>query len=58
MGKILIGSLGPPANDFLTRHALGMLGMYLTSSKVAPLNKEYVEIEAPLWYTFTNFFLP
>lgn len=26
-----------------------MLGTYLTSSAVAPLNKEYVEIENPLW---------
>ena len=24
--------------------------MYLTSSATAPLNKEYVEIESPLWY--------
>ena len=30
--------------------ALGILFVYLTSSPVAPLNKEYVEVEAPLWY--------
>ena len=30
-----------------------MLGTYLTSSSTAPLNKEYVEIESPLWYVFT-----
>ena len=29
--------------------ALDMLGTYLTSGPVAPLNKEYVEIENPLW---------
>lgn len=27
-----------------------MLGTYLTSSSTAPLNKEFVEIESPLWY--------
>jgi len=30
--------------------ALDVLASYLTSSAVAPLNKEYVEIESPLWY--------
>jgi hypothetical protein len=29
--------------------ALDLLGTYLTSSAVAPLNKEYVETESPLW---------
>ena len=27
-----------------------MLGIYLTSSSAAPLNREFVEIESPLWY--------
>lgn len=54
MGELIIGFLGPPPNDFLTRKALDILGLYLTSSAVAPLNKEYVEIESPLWYVFTK----
>lgn len=29
--------------------ALDILSVYLTSSPVAPLNKEYVEVETPLW---------
>ena len=29
--------------------ALDILSVYLTSSAVAPLNKEYVEVETPLW---------
>lgn len=29
---------------------LDILGTFLTSSPVAPLNKEFVEIEEPLWY--------
>lgn len=49
-GEIVITFLGPPPNDFLTRKALDIIATYLTSSSAAPLNKEYVEIEAPLWY--------
>jgi Zn-dependent M16 (insulinase) family peptidase len=30
--------------------ALDLLGTYLTSSAVAPLNKEFIETESPLWY--------
>jgi hypothetical protein len=30
--------------------AIDALGLYLTSSPTAPLNKEFVEIESPLWY--------
>ena len=29
--------------------ALDILSLYLTSSPVAPLNKEYIEVENPLW---------
>jgi Zn-dependent M16 (insulinase) family peptidase len=32
--------------------ALDLLGTYLTSSSAAPLNKEYIEVEAPLWYDY------
>jgi hypothetical protein len=53
MGRIIISFVGPPPNDFLTRKALDMLGLYLTSSTVAPLNKEYIEIDSPLWYNTT-----
>lgn len=43
---------------------MDLLSTYLTSSAVAPLNKEYIETESPLWYDFllvtnvhtTNFF--
>ncbi|THV04852.1 hypothetical protein K435DRAFT_774162 [Dendrothele bispora CBS 962.96] len=48
MGELIITFLGPPPNAFLDRKALDILGTYLTSSAVAPLNKEYVEIESPL----------
>jgi len=65
MGELIINFLGPPPNEFLTRkvcllisvvffislfeQAIDVLGTYLTSSAVAPLNKEFVEIESPLW---------
>ncbi|KAI0673522.1 Metalloenzyme, LuxS/M16 peptidase-like protein [Trametes maxima] len=48
VGELQIGFLGPPPNAFLERKALDILGTYLTSSPVAPLNKEFVEIENPL----------
>ncbi len=33
-----------------------MLGIYLTSSSASPLNKEFVEIESPLWQvTFESY---
>ncbi|KAK7463673.1 hypothetical protein VKT23_005614 [Stygiomarasmius scandens] len=48
MGELLITFLGPAPNAFLERKALDILGTYLTSSSVAPLNKEFVEIESPL----------
>ncbi|EDR15625.1 uncharacterized protein LACBIDRAFT_300739 [Laccaria bicolor S238N-H82] len=50
MGELIINFVGPPVNAFLERKALDIIGTYLTSSAVAPLNKEYVEIESPLWY--------
>jgi len=55
MGQIVISFLGPPPNDFLTRKALETLGLYLTSSTVAPLNKEYIEIDSPVWYIYNCF---
>ncbi|PPQ88654.1 hypothetical protein CVT25_010230 [Psilocybe cyanescens] len=48
MGELIINFIGPPPNAFLERKALEILGTYLTSSAVAPLNKEFVEIESPL----------
>ncbi|EIN14202.1 hypothetical protein PUNSTDRAFT_49027 [Punctularia strigosozonata HHB-11173 SS5] len=47
VGELIISFMGPPPNAFLERKALDILGTYLTSSAVAPLNKEYVEIENP-----------
>jgi Zn-dependent M16 (insulinase) family peptidase len=29
--------------------ALDIIGTYLTSSSAAPLNKEYIEIDTPMW---------
>jgi len=52
MGELIIAFLGPSPSEFLVRKALDILGTYLASSAVAPLNKEYVEIESPLWYDF------
>ncbi|PBK77299.1 hypothetical protein ARMSODRAFT_874850 [Armillaria solidipes] len=48
VGEVTITFLGPAANDFLGRKAVDILATYLTSSAVAPLNKEFVEIESPL----------
>ncbi|KAF5377430.1 hypothetical protein D9615_005325 [Tricholomella constricta] len=48
MGELTLSFLGPPPNAFLERKALDILGTYLTSSAVAPLNKEYIETESPL----------
>ncbi|KAG1833897.1 Metalloenzyme, LuxS/M16 peptidase-like protein [Suillus variegatus] len=47
-GELLIIYTGPSPNDFMERKALDILATYLTSSPVAPLNKEYIEIESPL----------
>ncbi|TFK41069.1 Metalloenzyme, LuxS/M16 peptidase-like protein [Crucibulum laeve] len=48
MGELIVNFMGPPPNEFLERKALDIIGTYLTSSAVAPLNKEYVETESPL----------
>ncbi|RDX52049.1 hypothetical protein OH76DRAFT_1345727 [Lentinus brumalis] len=48
VGEVTLGFLGPPPTAFLERKAIDILGLYLTSSAVAPLNKEYVEIENPM----------
>ncbi|KAJ6575205.1 Metalloenzyme, LuxS/M16 peptidase-like protein [Mycena capillaripes] len=48
VGELIISSLGPAPNEFLERKALDILGIYLTSSSVAPLNKEYIEIDSPM----------
>ena len=36
-------------NNWASFQALDILSVYLTSSPVAPLNKEYMEVETPLW---------
>ncbi|KAJ7169964.1 Metalloenzyme, LuxS/M16 peptidase-like protein [Mycena filopes] len=48
VGELIISSLGPAPNQFLERKALDLLGSYLTSSAVAPLNKEYIEVDTPM----------
>ncbi|KAL4071016.1 Metalloenzyme, LuxS/M16 peptidase-like protein [Scleroderma citrinum] len=47
-GEVLMTFNGPPPTNFLDRKALDILSTYLTSSPVAPLNREYIEIESPL----------
>lgn len=56
MGELIISFMGPAPGEFLERKALDVIGTYLTSSPVAPLNKEYVEIESPLWSVGFHFF--
>lgn len=57
--------MGPPPGQYLERkvirlifflpevnwffQALDVIGTYMTSSAVAPLNKEFVETDSPLW---------
>ncbi|KAF7320399.1 hypothetical protein MKEN_00824700 [Mycena kentingensis (nom. inval.)] len=48
VGELLMTFSGPAPNAFLERKALDIIGVYLTSSAVAPLNKEYIEIDSPL----------
>ncbi|KZT30492.1 hypothetical protein NEOLEDRAFT_1126056 [Neolentinus lepideus HHB14362 ss-1] len=48
VGEVMINYMGPKPNAFLERNALDILSTYLTSSPVAPLNKEYIETESPL----------
>jgi Zn-dependent M16 (insulinase) family peptidase len=50
VGEIQISWQGPMTGSFLEGKAIDMLGSYLTNSATAPLTKEYVEIENPLWY--------
>ncbi|KAI6005289.1 Metalloenzyme, LuxS/M16 peptidase-like protein [Pisolithus orientalis] len=47
-GELVITFCGPSPTNFLDQKALDILATYLTSSPVAPLNKEYVEVESPL----------
>lgn len=48
VGELAINFLGPAPDEYLDRKALDILGTYLTSSAVAPLNKEYIETESPM----------
>ncbi|KAL5495204.1 hypothetical protein ACEPAI_667 [Sanghuangporus weigelae] len=48
VGELLLVYQGPTPKDYLTRKALDILASYLTSSSIAPLNKEYVETDHPL----------
>ena len=50
VGEVQISWLGPPMGSFFEGRAIDLLGSYLTNSATAPLTKEYVEIENPLWY--------
>ncbi|KAF8592090.1 hypothetical protein K439DRAFT_1401667 [Ramaria rubella] len=47
-GELTMAFAGSAPNDYLTAKALEILASYLTSSPVAPLNKEFVEIVSPL----------
>ncbi|GJE87608.1 Zn-dependent peptidase M16-like protein [Phanerochaete sordida] len=48
VGEVQISWQGPAPTDFQENKAIDILGIYLTSSSTAPLNKEFVEIESPL----------
>jgi len=48
MGELMMTFMGPAPNQYLELKALDVLGTYMTSSAVAPLNKEFVETESPL----------
>ncbi|EKM61160.1 uncharacterized protein PHACADRAFT_247588 [Phanerochaete carnosa HHB-10118-sp] len=48
LGEVQISWQGPAPTDFLENKAIDILGVYLSSSSTAPLNKEFVEIESPL----------
>ncbi|KAI5124638.1 hypothetical protein M0805_004247 [Coniferiporia weirii] len=48
VGELFITYVGPSTNDYLSRKALDVLSTYLTSSAVAPLDKEFIEIDNPL----------
>lgn len=47
MGELLIGWIGPPADDSLSVVALEMVGSYLAESPISLLNKHLVEVENP-----------
>ena len=49
VGEVMLGFRGPPPMAFLERMALDLLSTYLTSSSAAPLTKEFVDIEKPMW---------
>ena len=48
-----VSNHSPPRSSWRSNRAffqaLDILSVYLTSSPVAPLNKEYIEVETPLW---------
>ncbi|KTW27471.1 uncharacterized protein T551_02970 [Pneumocystis jirovecii RU7] len=44
-GEVLLGWLGPSANDFTVLTALNILGKYLTDSAISILQRELVEIQ-------------
>ncbi|KAF8527970.1 Metalloenzyme, LuxS/M16 peptidase-like protein [Hysterangium stoloniferum] len=47
-GELMMTFKGTAPNDYLSATAIDALASYLTSSPVAPLNKEFVEIASPL----------
>ncbi|KAF3993263.1 hypothetical protein FT663_00537 [Candidozyma haemuli var. vulneris] len=47
MGELLIGWIGPSAEDTLAVLALDMVGCYLAESPISLLNKHLVEVENP-----------
>ena len=55
VGEVMLGFRGPPPMAFLERMALDLLSTYLTSSSAAPLTKEFVDIEKPMWCVLCPF---
>ncbi|GJJ09486.1 hypothetical protein Clacol_003709 [Clathrus columnatus] len=47
-GEVLVSLPGSSPTDYLTGTAVEILASYLTSSPVAPLNKEFIETSTPL----------
>jgi Zn-dependent M16 (insulinase) family peptidase len=48
-GELSIFFVGPSIHDHLSMKAIDILGIYLTDSAAAPLNKEFIEIASPYW---------
>jgi len=53
--KVVLAKPETSVVDSPSQQALEILGQYLTSSAVAPLKKEFIEIDSPLWFVSPEF---